>query len=121
LLQDWESANISPLAPTLFATECAQAFYWRVTQGRINVAQAQALFDALFARGVRLIRPSPQVLKRAMEIGQGLGLANLYDSQYAATAEQLQAEFWTGDRAFRDAAQATLPFVHWIGERMGRV
>ena len=70
---------------------------------------------------MRLIRPSPAVLKRSIELAAGFGLPNLYDCQYAATAEQLQAEFWTGDKAFRDVAQATLPFVHWIGERMGRV
>jgi len=120
LLVEWENANIDALAPTLFATECAQAFYWRVSQGRITLAEAQALFDALFARGVKLVRPSATVLKRSMEMASNLALPNLYDCQYAATAEALQVEFWTGDKVFRDAAQATLPFVHWIGERMGQ-
>ena len=67
------------------------------------------------------MRPSPVVLKRTIEIAATLGLDYLYDSQYAATAEALHAEFWTGDKAFRDVAQPSLPYVHWIGERMGRV
>lgn len=49
------------------------------------------------------------------------GLVNLYDCQYAATAEALHTEFWTGDKVFRDLAQPALPFVHWIGERIGTV
>ncbi|TME44960.1 MAG: type II toxin-antitoxin system VapC family toxin [Chloroflexi bacterium] len=61
------------------------------------------------------------MLKRTIEIAATLGLDYLYDSQYAATAEALHAEFWTGDKAFRDVAQPSLPYVHWIGERMGRV
>jgi predicted nucleic acid-binding protein len=121
LLRDWEGAGVTPVAPMLFATECAQALYRRVTLGQITIAQAQGVLDALLARGVKVMRPTGQVLKRAMEIAAAVGLPTLYDSQYAATAEHLGAEFWTADRAFRDAAHPALPFVHWIGERVGIV
>ena len=121
LLHDWENANISPVAPALFAIECAQALYRRVHEAQITVPEAQALLDALLARGVRVIRPSANVLRRSIEMAAGFGLPNLYDCQYAATAEAIQAEFWTGDKAFRDVAQPALPFVHWIGERIGTV
>jgi predicted nucleic acid-binding protein len=40
------------------------------------------------------------VLKRSIEMASTLALPNLYDCQYAATTEALQAEFWTGDKVF---------------------
>lgn len=119
LLRDWEDANSVLVAPMLFPTECANALYHRVTKGQITVAQAKPLLDALLARGVKVVRPSADVLKRSLEMAETLAQPHIYDCQYAATAERLGGEFWSGDRLFCDAAQPSLTFVHWIGERAG--
>jgi predicted nucleic acid-binding protein len=86
-----------------------------------TVAQAKPLIDALLARGVKVVRPSGDVLKRSLDMAETLSQPHIYDCQYAATAERLGGEFWTGDRLFCDAAQPSLAFVHWIGERDGIV
>lgn len=119
LLRDWEDANVVLLAPMLFATECANGLYHRVTKSQITIAQAKPLLDALLARGVKVVRPSGDVLKRSLEMAETLSQPHIYDCQYAATAERLGGEFWTGDRLFCDAAQPSLAFIHWIGERDG--
>jgi predicted nucleic acid-binding protein len=119
LLREWEDANFVLLAPMLFPTECANGLYHRVTKGQVTIAQAMPLLDALLERGVKVIRPSADVLKRSLEMAETLSQPHIYDCQYAATAERLGCEFWSGDRLFCDAAQPSLAFVHWIGERAG--
>lgn len=119
LLRDWEDDNFVLLAPMLFPTECTNALYHRVTKGQITAEQAKLLLEALLARGVKVMRPSGDVLKRSLEIAVALKQPHIYDCQYAATAERLGCDFWSGDQAFCDAAQSSLPFVHSIAERVG--
>jgi predicted nucleic acid-binding protein len=121
LLREWEDANFILLAPMLFPTECANGLYHRVTRKQITVAQAKPLLEALLARGVKVIRPTGEVLKRSMEMAEALSQPHIYDCQYAATAERLGCDFWSGDRLFCDAAQPSLAFVHCIEERAGIV
>jgi predicted nucleic acid-binding protein len=119
LLRDWEDANFVLLAPMLFPTECANGLYHRVTKNQISIAQSKPLLEALFARGVKVVKPSADVLKRSLDMAETLSQPHIYDCQYAATAERLGCEFWSDDRPFCDAARPSLTFVHWIGERAG--
>ena len=53
----------------------------------------------------------------ALAIARRLGLGKVYDSLYAALAQSLGCDLWTGDERFYNAARGSLPWIRWVGER----
>jgi len=58
----------------------------------------------------------PDLHNRAWQLATQLNRPTAYDAHYLALAKILDCEFWTADQRLVNAAQSTLPWVHWLGE-----
>ncbi len=83
------------LAPDIFPSELAHALTRAERQRRIQVGEAQDLWNDVIASASRL-EPSLPLLPRAIEISSA-EWAGLYDCLYVALAEQKGCEFVTSD------------------------
>ena len=53
---------------------------------------------------------------RATAIARRYACSLQYQALYAAVAERLKSELWTGDRSFYDATRTRLRYLRWIGD-----
>ncbi len=114
-LRRWRSENTRLIVPCWFACEFANVLHQHVRQGTVSTPQAIRFLRPVLDR-VSLLDPEPTVAVPALEIASLLNQKASYDSQYVALAEHLGCELWTADQRFGRLAQATFPFVHWLGE-----
>jgi predicted nucleic acid-binding protein len=117
-LADCTKAGVTLLAPPLLESEADSALRRLVYGGYITPAAGQAAQTLLNALPVQIIY-DPQVRARARAIAEQFQQQRVYDATYAALAELRGCEFWTADKAFYDAVQGTLPWVHYIGDYTG--
>ncbi len=111
----WEREGIAIVGPHLLPTEVANAIHRRVRRRDISVEEAIELEEHFLAIDIEF-QWFPELHLRAIRIATLLAQGAAYDSHYLALAELLDCEFWTADRHFYQAANATFPRVRWIGE-----
>ncbi len=74
--------------------------------------------NAIVQDAIDLLEPSvwfPETFFRAYELASRLNQSDIFDAAGYATAETLDAEFWTSDRRFANAAaHAGLQHVRFI-------
>ena len=84
------------VAPDLLLVEVADAL-WRKTAAReLSAREADAAFDLVRRSGIDL-RPTPPLIREAMELARRLGHP-VYDCVYLALAEREHARFVTADQ-----------------------
>lgn len=115
LLAAWQQQDVERIAPALFAAECGSGLLKHVRLGTITIADARRALGVLL-RAVTVQADDVLAADRAMEIGAVLALFKAYDPLYAALAERVGCELWTGEERFYNAAHPRFPFVHWVGE-----
>lgn len=87
----------------------------RVQRGYLTPTAGQAAQKLLNSLSVCILYDS-NVRARARAIAEQFHQERVYDSTYAALAEQRGCEFWTADKAFYEAVKGRLAFVHFIGD-----
>jgi len=85
----------------------------RLLYGRATVAAVDSSLAAFYIVGVQ-IYTYRNMVRRAREIARQFNQERIYDSIYAALAEQRGCEFWTADRVFYDAVRSMLSFVKFL-------
>ena len=113
LLRDCIVNNITLIAPAFFEGEVDTAVRKRVYEGRLTPAEATRAFAGLDRVAVQCTT-HPRLRQRAREIAEQFNQRTVYDSTYAALAELRGCEFWTADKAFYDAVNASLTFVEYL-------
>lgn len=113
LLRESLEAGTTLMAPPLFEPETDSVVQTRLVEGRTTPDVAEKSFALLDTAPV-LIVTHPRLRQRAREIARQLNQRKVYDATYAALAELRGCEFWTGDKAFYDAAKALFPFVRYL-------
>lgn len=103
------------IAPPLLPSEVANVIRQRLRQGRLDLGEARALLAQFLA--VPLSLQAPETLyDRALLLADQYGLPAIYDAQYVALAELLDATLWTADQRLLRALGGRLPLVRWIAE-----
>ncbi len=104
--------RINLAAPSLLVYELTNGMLTATRQGRLTRDQAEEGLANLLAVGVRLMAADPS---RIFSLSL-LWKISAYDGTYLATAEKLDSEVWTGDRAFYTACRRKGSRVRWIGD-----
>ncbi len=99
-------------APSLLAYEIVNALVQGVRRERIHPNTAQEILTTFEGLGI-VLHAVP--LSRTLELARRFG-RSAYDAAYLALAEAMDAPFITADRRLFHAVQATLPWVHLLGE-----
>ncbi len=103
------------IAPPLLPSEVANVIRQRLRQGGLDLGEARALLAQFLA--VPLSLQAPETLyDRALLLADQYGLPAIYDAQYVALAELLDATLWTADQRLLRALGGRLPLVRWIAE-----
>jgi predicted nucleic acid-binding protein len=113
LLRESVAAGITLIAPPLFESETDGIVQTRLLERRTTVLVADRTFALLDAAPVVIVA-HPGVRQRARAIARQCHQRKVYDATYAALAELRGCEFWTADKVFYDAAQASFPFVRYL-------
>lgn len=83
----------------------------------IQSREALEALDALMALDLILVPPTAETHRLTLAWADRVKHGAAYDAQYLALAEQLAAEFWTGDRRLAQRAhQVGAAWVRHIGE-----
>jgi predicted nucleic acid-binding protein len=114
LYEDWESAGVRRLAPTLLVSELANTLYKRVRRNEIPEERAREILAALLGLGLVLLDDA-ELADTAMALAQEFQLTTAYDAFYLSSAELAHCELWTADQRFFNSVSVRLPWVRWIG------
>lgn len=116
-LDGWKSVGEVLYAPAHWYAEVVSALRFAVFKRKLAPEDADLLVDVLPELGVRVVEPSPVLLKSSLRWAERLGQSKAYDAQYVALAEQYGAELWSADQRLVNALQSQgAGWVHWIGE-----
>ena len=105
-------ARVNLAAPTLLVYELTNGVLTAMRRGRLSRNQAEEGLATLLAAGIQLMAVDPS---RIFSLSL-LWKISAYDGTYLATAEKLDSEVWTGDRAFYTACRRRGSRVRWIGD-----
>lgn len=87
----------------------------QVTRGRLSSDEANIIRDELLAIPVVVLPTGAATLRRAWELAVDLNQSDVFDALGYAAAEAYDAEFWTSDARFANAAQgAGLPRLRHV-------
>lgn len=97
------------LAPDLFAPEIANALASAERQRRIKAGESLIFLHDIL-RAAPLLRPTPPLLVRAIELSIATRRA-VYDCIYLALAEAEKCELVTADDQFARGLRTSFPFI----------
>ena len=117
----WEriqQEQITPCAPRLWMSETTSAVRAYLVQKQIKAKEAEQALFTIHALRVEIIDEDKSTCLRALELAGKLGQSKAYDAFYLATAEKIEAEFWTADERLcnRCRNDLGLEWVYWIDE-----
>jgi len=110
--------QITPCAPRLWMSETTSAVRAYLAQKQINAEEAEQALLTIHALHVEIMDEDRSLCMRALELAGMLGQSKAYDAFYLATAEKMEAEFWTADERLYNRCRSDLglDWVHWIDE-----
>lgn len=115
LFADWHRQGLHLVAPALWLAECASAVRRSVDAGALSEEEGRTALEDLFALEVATLPLTLQQTRLAFAWAERLGQAQAYDGFYLALAQELGAEFWTGDRQLAHGAQRSgAEWVHAV-------
>jgi predicted nucleic acid-binding protein len=112
VLQAHVVGKISLLAPTLLPYELTNAVWQGVRRGRITIAQAEAILQAV--DGLNL--PVESVSWQSMFTWAQKYNRSAYDAAYLSLAHSQGRPLVTGDLRLYNAVHSDLAWVIWIGD-----
>ena len=117
----WEriyQKRITPCAPRLWMIETTSAVRTYLAQEQITADEAQQALRTIHALRVEIIDEDRALCIRALELAGMLAQSKAYDAFYLATAEKMEAEFWTADERLYNRCKKDLglEWIHWINE-----
>lgn len=113
----WRQNAVEIAAPSLWLAESTSVIRRYVHAGQLTPEEGTGALANLAALDVTVI-PDTHARSRAAYAWAGrLGQARAYDGFYVALAEELNAQFFTGDKRLVNAGrQLDVRWIHWIGE-----
>jgi predicted nucleic acid-binding protein len=117
----WERLDqeqVAPCAPRLWMSETTSAVRAYLAQKQINTDEAEQALLTIHALRVEMVDEDKSTCLRALELAEMLTQSKTYDAFYLATAEKMEAEFWTADERLYNRCRndLALAWVHWVNE-----
>jgi predicted nucleic acid-binding protein len=103
------------VGPPLLIAEATNAIYQRFRRGDVGESQVDAAVESLWDQEIHILNPA-DLTERAYRFVRRHRLANVYDSHYVVLAQELGAEFWTGDQRMFNSLHTVAPWVRWLGD-----
>ncbi len=113
--QNWLSARVEILAPSLLVYETCSVLRNRVYRKELTPPEADEAFRIIGDLGITYLH-SPAIRQLAWELAHRFNLPTVYDGFYVALAQHQGCPFWTGDKRLYNAVKNDLAWVHWLGE-----
>jgi len=113
LMDSWSMRATRSSSRSCCTYEFTNAALQRLKRAEFSAGEAEAAVAHLAILPLR-VYDGPSLDVPALRIAAALGLPAAYDAQYVALAEELEAEFWTGDRQLYDAVREAHPRVSLV-------
>lgn len=114
-MQAWRAEEAKLFVPTLWEYECLTGLRRAVTLKLISTQEAERMVEDLLRLEFRRTAPTLELHRSALYWAGRIGQSKVYDAQYLALAESLEAEFWTADqRLVRALQDLGVDWVHGI-------
>jgi predicted nucleic acid-binding protein len=113
LLRDAHLKGIQLIGPLLLEYEVESNLQRSLYYHRASTAAVNAALAAFYAVRIQIVT-HPNLVRHAREIARQFNQERIYDSIYAALAEQRGCEFWTADKVFYDAVKQDLTLVKYL-------
>jgi len=111
----WKRQGVALFAPSLWSYEVSTVLRKAVVMGYLPASQLDAVLAQIWGINIQEISANLELYQKTLTWAERLGHSKTYDSAYLATAESLQAAFWTADRRLaRAALQAGITWVYLI-------
>lgn len=116
-IAEWKKAGTVIAGPVLWEYEFTTILRRAQFHGLLSAEQMARALQRVGVLNIQSLLPSEALHQSALVWAERLKQSRAYDAQYLALAEELGAEFWTGDRRLTNGAQALgVNWVHWVGE-----
>lgn len=117
MIVGWKKARYVIGGPILWQYEFTSVLRRAQFHGLLNMEQMAHALQRINTLNILGLPPSEALHQNALVWAERLKQSRAYDAQYLALAEQLGAEFWTGDKRLANgAASLSINWVHWVGE-----
>jgi predicted nucleic acid-binding protein len=114
-MQAHQAEEARLIVPTLWEYECLTGLRRAVTMKLIPPQNARRMIGDLFALDFQRVPPTLELHLAALLWAERIGQSKVYDAQYLALAENLDAEFWTADqRLFHSLQGLGVAWAHSI-------
>jgi len=111
-----QSERVSLRAPRLWIYELTSTVQKYLAAHLISVAEKERVIQTAFQMQIDFVADTPDLCSSAIAWAKRINQLVAYDGFYLATAEQLEAHFWTADKRLANAAKGlNLEWVHWMG------
>lgn len=113
----WQASGAAIVAPALWHYEITSVIHRLMHLGELTDLEAREALETALSFEVQTIEADELLCKQAFIWATRLATAPAYDGFYLAVTEQLNAEFWTGDkRLVNNARGLGIRWAHRIGE-----
>lgn len=117
LLEEWDKAGITMIAPPLLAYEVTNILYQNVRKGEISRAKAKQALKEIMVSELEFDMPQNVELNlQALEFAFDFSLRATYDPHYLALAEREDCDLWTADARLWRAVQKKYPRVRLLAD-----
>jgi predicted nucleic acid-binding protein len=105
------------VAPALWVYEITSTLAKAVHFGQLTASEGRLALHQAMSLGVQVILPDETQARLAFDQTLHLKRAAAYDSFYLATAQALEADFWTADQRLVNSFQGKKPtWLHALDE-----
>lgn len=112
-----QSERVSLHAPRLWIYELTSTVQKYLAANRISDTEKERAIQTAFQMQIDFVADTPALCVSAIAWAKRINQLVAYDGFYLATAEGLDAHFWTADKRLANAAkQAGVDWVHWMGD-----
>ena len=117
LIAEWKKAGFVIGGPVLWEYEFTTVLRRAQYHGLLTMEQMARALQRVSILNIQSLLPSDGLHRSALFWAERLKQSRAYDAQYLALAEELSAEFWTGDKRLANGARSLgINWVHWVGE-----
>jgi predicted nucleic acid-binding protein len=117
LWDELQNERVSLHAPRLWIYELTSTLQKYLLAGQISDSEKERAIQTAFDMHIEFAVDIPALCTSAISWAKRINQMVAYDGFYLATAEQLDAYFWTADRRLATAAKALgVDWVHWMGD-----
>ncbi|MEW5899261.1 MAG: type II toxin-antitoxin system VapC family toxin [Bacillota bacterium] len=119
LRKKWDAEAVQLISAPLFYAEVTSVLREQVYFQKLLPEEGEEAFSLCLEMGVKILRDSSRIQKKAWELAKKHNRTRTYDMQYLAVAEIEDCDFWTADKRLCNALAKKVPRLKYVGEFQG--